>query len=86
MSLSLNRSLHSDGTDRLSAGYENRLWNLLVLRAGYGQEITADPERLYTLGLGLEHDLGSTWHLAFDFAYLFQDLANTPRVSLTAGF
>ena len=86
MSLSLDRSLHSDGTDRLAAGYENRLWNLLVLRAGYGQEINADPDRLYTLGLGLEQDLGSSWHLVFDFAYLFHDLADTPRVSLTVGF
>jgi long-subunit fatty acid transport protein len=86
MSLSLDRSLHNDGNDRLAAGYENRLWNLLILRAGYGQEITADPDRLYTLGLGLEHDLSATWNLAFDFAYLFHDLADTPRVSLTVGF
>jgi long-subunit fatty acid transport protein len=86
MSLSLDRSLHTDGVDRVAAGYENRLWNLLVLRAGYGQEIAADPDRLYTLGLGLEHDLGTSWRLAFDFAYLFHDLANTPRVSLTMGF
>jgi hypothetical protein len=86
MSLSLDRSLHSDGADRLALGYENRLWNLLILRAGYGQEITADPDRLYSLGLGLEHDLSATWNLAFDFAYLFHDLANTPRVSLTAEF
>ena len=86
MSLSLDRSLHSDGADRLAAGYENRLWNLLILRAGYGQEIIADPDRLYTLGLGLEHDLGASWNLAFDFAYLFHDLANTPRISLTVGF
>lgn len=86
MSLSLDRSLHQDGSDRLAAGYENRLWNLLFLRAGYGQEITADPDRLYTLGLGLEHDLGASWNLAFDFAYLFHDLADTPRVSLTLEF
>ena len=86
LSLSLDRSLHSDGYDRLAAGYESRLWDLLILRAGYGQEITADPDRLYALGLGLEHDLGTSWNLAFDFAYLFHELANTPRVSLTAEF
>ena len=86
MSLSLDRSLHQDAADRLAAGYENRLWDLIILRAGYGQEITADPDRLYSLGLGLEHDLSATWNLAFDFAYLFHDLANTPRISLTMGF
>jgi hypothetical protein len=86
MTLSLDRSLHSDAADRLAAGYENRLWNLIALRAGYGQEIAADPDRLYSLGLGLEHDLSAAWHLAFDFAYLFHDLAGTPRVSLTMEF
>lgn len=86
MSLSLDRSLHHDGADRLALGYENRLWNLLFLRAGYGQEITADSDRLYALGLGLEHDLGASWNLAFDFAYLFHELANMPRVSLTLDF
>jgi long-subunit fatty acid transport protein len=86
LSLVLDRALQADGTDRIRLGYENRLWSLVILRGGYGQQITADAERFYTLGLGLERDLGTSWNLAFDFAYLFHDLADTPRVSMTVGF
>ncbi len=86
LSLNLDRSLSSDACDRISLGYENRLWEIVSVRAGYGQQINADPDRLYSLGMGLESDVLSTWHLAFDFAYLFHELANTPRVSLTIGF
>jgi hypothetical protein len=86
MSVSLDRSLHSDSADRISMGFENRLWELIFVRAGYGQQITADPDRLYALGLGVEHDFGTTWNMSFDFAYLFHQLANTPKVSLTLHF
>lgn len=86
MSVSLDRSLHSDAADRISMGFENRLWDLICVRAGYGQQITAAPDRLYALGLGVENDFGMSWKLSFDFAYLFHQLANTPRVSLTLQF
>lgn len=86
VSLNLDRSLTSDTSDRLRVGYENCLWDMLFLRAGYGQQINAAPDRLYTLGLGVAGDIRKAWHVQVDFAYLFHELANTPRVSLTLEF
>jgi hypothetical protein len=86
VSLSFDRSLASADDDRLSLGYENRFFGLASIRAGYGQQIAAHPDRLYTLGLGLESDLGTFGKMSCDLAYLFHHLANTPRVSLTFDF
>ena len=86
ISLNFDRSLTSDTADRVRMGYENQLWEMLFLRLGYGQQISATPDRFYTLGLGVAGDVRETWHLGFDMAYLFHELANTPRVSLTLDF
>jgi hypothetical protein len=86
MSLALDRALDNGDHVRLQFGYENRLWDLLAVRAGYGQEVAADPDRLYTLGMGLEHDFGTAWKASFDLAYLFHELAHSPRISLTLDF
>jgi hypothetical protein len=86
ISVNMDRSFSSDADDRIRLGYENRLWDMISLRGGYGQQINADPDRLYSLGLGVAADVGQNWAVAFDFAYLFHHLANTPRFSLNIGF
>jgi long-subunit fatty acid transport protein len=86
VSLNLDQSLTADTADRIRMGYENRLWDMLFLRLGYGQQINATPDRLYAVGLGVAGDVRESWHLQFDMAYLFHELANTPRVSLTLEF
>jgi hypothetical protein len=86
ISLNLDRSLTTDTNDRLRLGYENELWEMLFLRLGYGQQLSAASERLYTVGMGVTGDVRETWNLQFDIAYLFHQLGNTPRVSLTASF
>jgi hypothetical protein len=86
ISVNMDRSFSSDADDRIRLGYENRLWDMISLRGGYGQQINADPDRLYSLGLGVAADVGQNWAVAFDFAYLFHHPANTPRFSLNIGF
>jgi hypothetical protein len=86
VSLNFDRSLTSDTADRIRLGYENQMWEMLSLRLGYGQQMNATPDRLYTVGMGVAGDVRETWHLGFDIAYLFHELANTPRVSLTLEF
>jgi hypothetical protein len=86
ISLTLDRALSGDANVRFLFGYENLLWDLLSVRAGYGQQVTAAPDRLYTLGMGLENDFGTAWKVSFDLAYIFHDLANAPRLSLTLDF
>lgn len=85
LAVDLNKSLHSDTIDRLQMGIEKRLFGIFYPRAGYSQNIAAEVNRKYTLGLGIElrrFRMG----LSFDFAYLFSELKNTPRISSTFFF
>lgn len=86
LALNLDRSLASDASYQVRLGYEKCLWELMFLRLGYGQQISATPDRLYSVGLGVVGDIHDAWLLQFDFAYLFHQLANTPRVSMTLAF
>lgn len=86
VSLNLDQSLTADAADRIRMGYESRLWEMISLRLGYGQQINATPDRLYAVGLGVAGEVRQSWHLQFDLAYLFHELFNAPRVSLTLEF
>ncbi len=86
MSVNLDRSLTADSDDELRLGYESGLWDLLFLRLGYGQELNVTPERHYAMGMGVCGDVGETWNVQFDIAYLFHQQGNTPRVSFTISF
>lgn len=81
----LDKSLAKDTYDKLSAGIESRVFNIISLRGGISQELSKDAPRKYALGFGL---IGTTarFSVIFDFAYQFYHLANTPRVSTTIYF
>jgi len=81
----LDKSLASDTKDKLSVGSEYRLLNILLLRCGFTQNLDVEVNRKYSLGLGLRYHRGGLG-IQFDFAYLFSDLANTPRVSTSIYF
>ena len=84
--LDLDKSLYADSEDIIHFGVEVTLFRLLALRAGWIQNIGADLNRDYTLGLGIQRQFSDRIGLSFDFAYLFQDLENTPRVSTNISF
>jgi len=77
-----DKSLHEDTTEKVHIGGEVTLFKILMLRAGLWQNMDTYRNLNYSLGFGLQiikHKLGAQ----FDFAYIFNDLANTPRISLS---
>ena len=55
---------------------------LIRLRAGMWQNLAADVNRNYGLGIGLNY-VHKALTLRFDFAYLVNDLASSPRISFS---
>ncbi len=80
----LRKALHQDVEDRLMIGVEYRVLELLTLRAGWGRNIDAEYHNQdISLGIGLYRKI-SRLDFRFDFAYMLNDVKNTPRVG--AGF
>ena len=78
--MDLRKSLHHDVEDRLIIGAEQQVFNLLKLRAGWGQNIGAEYRNEdLAFGIGVFRQIGRL-DFMFDFAYLINDLKNTPRV------
>ncbi len=76
-------ALYSDVETRFALGAEYKLLRVIALRAGVAQNIgTTRENRDVTLGLGIHQRLLGTAAIEAGIAYLFNELANTPRVGL----
>lgn len=86
LAVDLNKSLYLDTHDRVYLGMEKGFWGILFPRAGYSQNLAAETNHKYTLGLGIGFRSGARLGFSFDFAYLFSGLRNTPRISTSLLF
>ena len=76
----LRKSLHRDVEDRWMIGAEYQVFSLMKLRAGWGRNIDAEYENQdIAVGVGLFRNIGKM-EFMFDFAYMINDLKNTPRL------
>ena len=76
------KSLHSDTVEKFHIGGELSLLEMLYFRGGMWQNVDTYLNRNYSVGLGLKinkHRFGGQ----IDFSYVMNDLANTPRFSLS---
>ncbi len=86
VALDLRKSLYQDSEDALHFGVERTYLNFLALRAGFSQTLDPEPQRNFPVGFGIKYSLASGMNFKLDFAYLFQNLDNTPRLSTTVLF
>ncbi len=88
LEVDLEKSLHLDVRDRIYAGVEQVLFNLLTLRGGYARNLDASvPNRVVAVGGGIAVTLPRTdVDVGLDVAYLFTELQNFPHVSLRIGW
>jgi long-subunit fatty acid transport protein len=76
------KGLYSDAYNKIHVGGDLKLISVLHLRSGLWQNIAKELNRNYSLGFGIEF-VKSRLGVQFDFAYLINDLANSPRISLS---
>jgi len=84
--IDVEKSLHSDTMDRLSIGVERRFFNLVSLRSGAFQDLTAGAGMNYNFGIGFQHLAFNNMTFFVDAAYVIQEIENSLRFSLTMGF
>ncbi len=82
LALDWEPALYKDTNSKVHTGTEIKVFHMLFLRAGMWQNLAADMNRNYSLGLGI-HLKKRRFQIQFDFAYLINDLANSPRISLS---
>ena len=82
LALDWEKALYDDVMDKVHVGGEVLFFRVIQFRAGMWQNMDAETNRNYSLGMGL-NVATRTVGIEFDFAYLFNDLAHTPRVSLS---
>jgi len=82
LALDWEKSLYADTFDKVHLGAEVTIFKVIMVRGGVWQNIDSEPNRNYSTGMGLNMLIGRIG-LQFDFAYLINDLAHTPRVSLS---
>lgn len=80
-----DKSLSRDMDDRVLAGMEWRLFDILFARCGWSQSLGAEANRKFNWGLGLQY-FRKNFGVRVDFAYQSYFLANTPRVSTSFWF
>jgi long-subunit fatty acid transport protein len=83
MALDVRKALYSDVEDRLLLGVEQNIFKIIYLRAGWGQNIGA-KYRNQDIAVGF--GISQAWkrlQFGFDFAYMLNDLQNTPRTGMT---
>lgn len=69
-SIDLTKALHSDDQDYIAAGLEYKAYeDILVLRAGYSQELVTLENQRLSLGLSINHNIGKNMNIALDLAY-----------------
>ena len=81
--MDIEKSLHLDSPDRVLVGAEVALWDVAHIRGGYRRALPPGDLEEYTVGAGATVDAGSV-RLGVDFAYVFGQLENTMRFSLSA--
>lgn len=86
LALDWEKSLHSDTSDRFHLGLERQFYQIVTLRAGAFQSLAATSDINYSLGIGFQYESESLVQFYLDLAYLLQDLENSFKISLTAGF
>ncbi len=75
----IRKSLYSDVEDRLLVGLEQKIFDFISLRAGWAQNIGARyNNQEIALGAGVTREMKG-FLFSFDFAYMLNDLKNTPR-------
>ena len=82
LAIDLEKSLYADVVDKIHIGSELSVIKYLVIRGGMWQNVKAEVNRNYSLGLGIRI-VKRSFGAQFDFAYLFNDLANSPRISFS---
>ncbi len=82
VSIDWEKALYDDVNDKLHLGTEVTLFKVIMCRGGMWQNMDAVENRNYSLGMGL-NVATRTMGIQFDFAYLFNDFAHTPRISLS---
>jgi hypothetical protein len=84
----LNKVLYKDLSDRFSFGMENVLFSMLLLRAGFSQNINAEEtNRNYFIGLGVEHEIApANLKAGLDFAYIINEFQNFYHLGLKVSF
>jgi hypothetical protein len=80
-----DKSLHKDQRDKIAAGCEWKLFDLVFLRAGWSQALDIDSNTKINLGAGVQY-FTRQFGVRFDFAYQDYFLADTPRVSVSLWF
>ncbi len=80
--LDWEKSLYDDTSDKVHLGAEVTFFRVIMCRSGIWQNMDAEVNRNYSFGMGLNMLAGKVG-IQFDFAYLINDLAHTPRVSLS---
>ncbi|HEB83502.1 MAG TPA: hypothetical protein ENI92_00730 [Bacteroidetes bacterium] len=84
LALDLQPALYGDTHWRTAVGVEMRPFSAIALRGGVAQNLGSRwLNRDVTLGIGVDVELGARSTLQAGVAYLFDELVNTPRVSLS---
>ncbi len=85
--LDFDKALYDDTEDGLRFGVEKAIHkDLLTLRSGFCQILGPEPQRNFPVGIGIRYALPTGMVFVLDFAYLFQELNNAPRISTTLLF
>jgi len=82
VALDWEKALYEDVSDKIHLGAEVTFFKVILCRGGIWQNMNAEVNRNYSFGMGLNMLAGKVG-IQFDFAYLINDLAHTPRVSLS---
>ena len=81
--IDVRKALYKDVDDRLIVGIEQKVFKIIYLRAGWGQNIGAKySNQEIGMGFGIVKQL-KNFDFQFDFAYMLNDLKNTPRLGVS---
>jgi hypothetical protein len=82
LALDWRKALYDDVEEHIAVGVEKRIFKFLFLRAGWGQNVGAKwRNQDLALGVGLYKQMKG-FDFGFDFAYILNDLKNTPRAGV----
>ena len=75
----MRKALYKDIDDRIMLGVEQKVFKMIFIRSGWGQNIGAEyPNQEIAFGAGVEEQY-KNFYFSFDLAYMLNDLKNTPR-------
>lgn len=77
------KALYDDVDNRIMVGFEQRIFRFIALRTGWGRNVGGEePNQEIAFGLGVGKSM-KNFDFAFDFAFMLNDLQNTPRAGVT---